>query len=268
VTGALVVVTAGIASTVQDLGRPGLAHIGVTRSGCVDPALGALVNRLVGNPAGAALLETCGGLTVEARGAVVVATSTELAPRTLRNGERVNVPGGGDRLWHYLAVRGGFDVAVVLGSRASDTLSGIGPPPLTDGSVLPVGDEPVTPINTDKAPLAARATTARIAPGPRRDWFVDDALARLCAAPLTVTTSSRIGVRLSGVDVPRVRTGELASEGLVRGAIQVPPDGDPVMMLADHPTTGGYPVIAVVQPDDVAVIAQIAPGGQIRLVAR
>lgn len=266
---ALVVVDAGLASTVQDGGRPGFAHLGVPAAGAVDPQLAALVNRLVGNPPGVALIETCGELTIGAAGAVVVASSIEGTPRSVPDGGRVQVPAGHGRLWHYVAVRGGVDVPAVLGSRSTDTLSGLGPAPLAAGTRLAVGAEPTTPLDPAHAPLRPLPAVARLLPGPRTDWFAPGSLEQLAAGTWTVTTSSRIGVRLRGSTIVRARPGELPSEGLVRGAVQVPPDGDPVMMLADHPTTGGYPVLAVVHPDDVAVIAQSAPGARVafRLVA-
>lgn len=261
---ALVVVEPGLASTVQDAGRPGFAHLGVPASGVVDPGLAALVNRLVGNDADAAVVETCGNLTLRAERPVLVATTTEGAPRSLQAGDTITVAPGGDRLWHYVAVRGGVDVPRVLGSRSTDTLSGLGPPVLAAGDRLPVGADPGTVIVTDHAPLRAVADRARVSHGPRVDWFATDALGVLVASTWTVSATSRVGVRLGGPGIDRRVIRELPSEGLVRGAIQVPPDGNPVMMLADHPTTGGYPVLAVVHPDDVVVVAQTSAGHRVR----
>ncbi len=261
---ALTVVAAGIASTIQDRGRRGFAHLGVPAGGSVDPVLAALVNRLVGNDEDSAVIETCGGLVVRADGAVLVATTADGASSPLADGDVVELPPGHGRVWHYLAVRGGLDVAPVLGSRATDTLSGLGPPPITDGAQLSVGADPGTSIDADRAPLRAVRSVVRMSLGPRTDWFAADALDRLVHGEWTVAASSRVGVRLAGVGITRVDDRELPSEGLVRGAIQIPPDGNPVMMLADHPTTGGYPVIAVVHPDDVAVIAQTSAGRRVR----
>lgn len=262
------ILEAGIASTVQDLGRAGYAHLGVPPSGAVDPRLASLTNRLVGNAEGAAVIETCGGLSVRFRGAAVIATSSELAPVSVAAGQTYRLAGGGSRLWQYLAVRGGVEVPAVLGSRATDTLSGLGPPPLTAGEVLPIGAEPASPLAVDHAPAGRGRELVRISPGPRLDWFDPVSFERFVAGPWTVTDSSRIGVRLSGVRLTRRTTRDLPSEGLVRGAVQVPPDSDPVMLLADHPTTGGYPVIAVVDPDDVAAVAHTQPGGVVRFTDR
>lgn len=261
---ALRVVAPGLATTVQDCGRPGFAHIGVPPSGAVDPDLAALANRLVGNPAGAAVIETCGGLELVASRPVLIASTVEAAARSVPAGGSISVPAGHGRLWHYLAVRGGIAGPAVLGSRSTDTLSGLGPAPIVVGTELAVGPEPRSPVEPGHAPLRPVSGVVRVSAGPRADWFTTDALEQMAAATWRVTASSRVGVRLSGARLARVVGRELPSEGLVRGAIQVPPDGDPVMLLADHPTTGGYPVIAVVDPDDVATVAQTPPGATLR----
>jgi biotin-dependent carboxylase-like uncharacterized protein len=260
----LEIVDVGWSTTIQDQGRRGLAHLGVPTAGAIDRALAALVNRLVGNDARAAVLETAGGLTVRASGAVLVATSSELAPRALTAGEELTVPVDSDRTWSYLAVRGGIDVAPVLGSRSHDTLSGIGPGPMVVGGLLPVGADPATAVTVDIAQQRARPARIRVWPGPRVDWFEGAMSTRLTMDAWTVENASRVGLRLAGSAVRRVFDDELVSEGLVAGAIQVPPDGQPVVMLADHPTTGGYPVIAVVDPDDLASLAQRRVGSIVR----
>lgn len=259
----LVVIEVGIATTIQDGGRPGLAHLGISPSGAVDPELAGRVNRLVGNRIDAALIETAGNLVVEASSPATVATSRHAAPVSMRKGARLSVESGGGRQWHYLAVRGGLATASVLGSRSHDTLSGLGAVPLVAGTRLAVGGEADDPV-ADLAPIDPPGSVARLGPGPRLDWFVGDVLHTLTAAPMLVTATSRVGVRLRGVPLVRRDATELPSEGLVRGAIQVPPDGDPIMMLADHPTTGGYPVVAVVHPDDVAIVAQRPAGTRVQ----
>ena len=262
------VVSPGIGTTIQDRGRGGYAHVGVSPSGAVDRHLASLTNRLVGNPVEAAVIETCGGLVLRFTGAAVIATSSELAPVSVAAGDSYRVPGSQTRLWHYVAVRGGIDVPAVLSSRSTDTLSGLGPAPLGTGDVLSIGPEPESQLAVDQAPARRLRETVRVGPGPRLDWFEPVSFERLVASAWTVTESSRVGVRLSGARLGRRITRDLPSEGLVRGAIQVPPDGDPVMLLADHPTTGGYPVIAVVHPDDVAIVAQTSPGGSVTFTDR
>jgi biotin-dependent carboxylase-like uncharacterized protein len=261
---ALELVDIGWSTTIQDRGRPGLAHLGVPTAGAVDPALAALVNRLVGNDESSAVLETAGGLVVRATGPVLVATTADLAPRTLTAGEEIAVVVDERRTWSYLAVRGGFAVGPVLGSRSHDTLSGLGPTPLRNGTRLGVGEDPATAVVVDVAPPRPGPDRIRVWPGPRAEWFDEASTTLLTTTPWTVETVSRVGLRLAGMAMRRVVFDELASEGMVAGAIQVPHDGQPVVMLADHPTTGGYPVLAVVDPDDLAALAQRRVGSAVR----
>jgi biotin-dependent carboxylase-like uncharacterized protein len=169
----------------------------------------------------------------------------------------------------YLAIRGGADVAPVLGSRSTDTMSGIGPAPLAAGQLLPAGH--VTDSGVVGSPElqpefpGAGVTELDIVPGPRDDWFDDAALASLCSQSWQVTPqSNRVGMRLNGEPLRRSRDGELPSEGTVAGAIQIPPEGLPVLFLADHPITGGYPVIGVVTDEHLDRAAQVPVGGSIR----
>lgn len=170
----------------------------------------------------------------------------------------------------YLAVRGGVDVEPVLGSRSTDLLSGVGPAPLTNGIRLPVGNAAGEFPDVDIAATAELLDepVLRVIPGPRDDWFEPSALHTLVSTPYTVTPkSNRVGVRLKGPSLRRSRDGELLSEGMVTGALQVPPDGQPILFLADHPTTGGYPVIAVVHSADHHLAAQLRPGQTVRFRA-
>lgn len=282
------VIRAGALTTVQDLGRPGWAHLGVPRSGALDQPALRLANRLVGNPETAAGLETtvtgCAlrlpvGATVAVTGAVA---RVRMAGQLVEPGAAVPVPAGAvldvgparRGVRSYLAVAGGVDVPPVLGSRATDTLSGLGPAPLRDGDVLPIGAPTaggpgggVLPHTTlavpaDDGPAGGELwLTVRL--GPRADWFTPAAVEALLGTAYTVSPmSNRVGVRLTGASLTRTVTGELPSEGVVLGAVQVPTDGQPLIFLADHPTTGGYPVIAVV--DDVAPLAQVRPGTTLR----
>jgi biotin-dependent carboxylase-like uncharacterized protein len=283
-TRAVTVVRAGVLTTVQDLGRVGLARLGVPRSGAADgPAL-RLANRLVGNPEDAAGLEsTLSGCAVRVGAAMAVAVTGARAavrvggraagwgvPLSVAAGELVEVGPARAGLRGYLAVGGGIAVEPVLGSRSTDTLSGLGPPVLRDGDVLPVGAPAGPPAPVDLAPYPAPAgeVTLRVHPGPRRDWFTGGAVEALLTAAYTVSpTSNRVGARLTGPPLDRSVDGELPSEGLVLGAVQVPTGGEPLVFLADHPTTGGYPVIAVVDPADVPLLAQARPGTAVRFRA-
>lgn len=261
----LQIVQTGWSTSIQDMGRPGWAHLGVSPSGAVDATLAATANRLVGNPDGAAVVETAGGLVVRAVGALVVAVTTEPLPRSLADGALLRVDPDPTRRWHYVAVRGGLAVEPVLGSRSTDTIAGIGPPIPVPGALLPVGPDPRGPLVGEPVPAAPPADVVRIEPGPRFDWITDSAMVALTTHEWRIGSASRVGVRLTGPALERAVEDELPSEGLVRGAVQVPPDGQPVVMLADHPTTGGYPVVAVVHPDDVAAVGQRPDGTTIRL---
>ncbi|MEU7056698.1 biotin-dependent carboxyltransferase family protein [Streptomyces sp. NPDC046197] len=281
---ALVVVRAGALTTVQDEGRPGHAHLGVPRSGALDAPAAALVNRLVGNPSGAAVLETTlSGCAVRPRSAVTVAVGGAPCPVTLDGrpvawGAPVRVPPGAlldvgpaaSGVRSYVAVSGGVAVEPVLGSRSTDLLSGLGPAPLTDGMVLPLGQPIGRHARVDVAPQprAPAALVLRVTIGPREDWFTRAAVRVFTSGTYRVSSASnRIGLRTEGPALERALPGELPSEGMVLGAVQVPPDGRPVVFLADHPTTGGYPVIGVVRAADLPAAAQAVPGTPVRFVA-
>jgi biotin-dependent carboxylase-like uncharacterized protein len=261
----LVVEDPGWATTVQDLGRPGYADVGVPTSGALDGPLRDLVNRLVGNPPDAAVLETLGGLRVRATASTVIATSGDLAPLALAAGEVATVGPRDGELWGYLAVRGGLLVDVVLGSRSHDSRSGLGPPTIAAGMALPIGPDPGTPVVVDQAPPRQQAAPIGVWPGPRVDWFSPGTLDLVTASTWTVTEQvSRVGARLLGPPIARAVEGELPSEGVLTGAVQVPPDGRPVVMFADHPTTGGYPVVAVVDTASLPAVVQARPGTPLR----
>jgi KipI family sensor histidine kinase inhibitor len=306
---ALEVVSAGLQSLIQDLGRPGLGDLGVSAAGAADTAGARQANRLAGNPPGSAVIETVlGGLAVRAWGELTAALAgaesvAEIrgphgarpapvrAPFALHDGESLHVDFPTAGLRSYLAVRGGINVPPVLGSRSTDSMSGIGPDPLAAGTVLPVGaayhghivgiPEPA-PCGLVSGGLVAggagQPTVLRATLGPRDDWFTPESRAALTRQLWEVSAeSNRIGIRLAAgpeatagspaASLERARAGELASEGVVAGSLQVPPSGLPVLFLADHPVTGGYPVIAVVVPEDLPTAAQLPPGTIIRFVA-
>ncbi|WP_328454689.1 biotin-dependent carboxyltransferase family protein [Streptomyces sp. NBC_00386] len=281
---ALAVVRAGALTTVQDQGRPGHAHLGVPRSGALDAPAAALANRLVANPAEAAVLETTvDGCALRPRSTVTVAVTGAPCPvrvdgRPVAWGAPVRVPAGAlldvgsarGGLRSYVAVSGGVAVDPVLGSRSTDLLSGLGPPPLTDGAVLPLGSPGTLHARVDVVPHRAPPAelVLRVTLGPRDGWFTEPALRTLTTRVYRVSSASnRIGLRTEGPSLERTVSGELPSEGLVLGAVQVPPDGRPVVFLADHPTTGGYPVIAVVRSADLPAAAQAVPGTPVRFLA-
>ena len=280
---ALTVLQTGPLCTVQDRGRPGQASLGVGRSGAADLISHDAANRLVGNHSGAATLEvTFGGLRLRAESdALVAVTGAHVTLRidgteqglystlVLRAGQELELSAPTWGLRSYVAVRGGIDVPVVLGSRSTDTMSKIGPAALSPGTELTVGDDKTDWPAADFVPPPAATLIFRVRFGPREAWFTDNARSSLVQQSWTVTQDSdRVGIRLDGpAPLTRAVDDELASEGMVLGSLQVPPSGQPVLFLADHPVTGGYPVIAVVTADDVSAAAQLTPGAQIRFRA-
>jgi KipI family sensor histidine kinase inhibitor len=274
------VLRVGPLTLVEDLGRPGHATIGVTRAGAADRAALRLANRLVVNDERAAGIEVLlGGLELRARGMQTVALAGAPAQArvdgtpvghhsvlTLRSGQTLTLGAPPTGLRTYVAVRGGIIVSPTLGSASTDTLSDLGPPPLAAGDVLEVGPEPRQPWLLDVAPVAvpgSEAVTLRAVLGPRVDCIADPTALTTTAWTLS-SRSNRVGMRLEGAPLRRVPKGELPSEGIVRGAVQVPPGGAPVVFLADHPVTGGYPVVAVVVDADVDRAAQARPGQPVR----
>ncbi|GAA3149625.1 biotin-dependent carboxyltransferase family protein [Streptomyces rameus] len=277
----LTVVRSGALTTVQDSGRRGHAHLGVPRSGALDAPAMHLANRLLGNDPGAAVLETTlTGCALRPDRAVTVVVGGAPCPVTVDGrpvawGAPVRVPAGAvldagtatAGVRSYVAVAGGIAVEPVLGSRATDLLSGLGPAPLRDGDVLPLG----APARWTALPAAApwpAPPTQLVLPlrlGPRADWFTAAALRTLTSATYRVSPhSNRIGLRTEGPPLERRLTDELPSEGMVLGAVQVPWDGRPVVFLHDHPTTGGYPVIGVVADAALASVAQAAVATPVR----
>jgi biotin-dependent carboxylase-like uncharacterized protein len=266
---------------VEDLGRSGGSGMGVGRSGAADRAALRLANRALGNPEGAAALEvTLGGLVVEAVGGPVWLCVTGAAAPVSIGGRdvgpyavvsapasaivRLGMPPAGLR--SYVAVRGGIDVPAVLGSRSHDVLAGLGSAPVQPGDLLPVGPPPGHFPGVDHLPPPTFADEVVLSAvhGPRDSWVRD--VDTLVTTTWTASDqSNRVGMRLQGgrftlVDTER----QLPSEGVYRGGIQVPPSGEPVLFLADHPVTGGYPVVAVVVDADVDRAAQVRPGQSVR----
>jgi biotin-dependent carboxylase-like uncharacterized protein len=278
----IIVSQTGPLALIEDLGRPGLGHLGVSPSGAADRAAFALANRLVGNPEGAAVIEiTIGGLVIMVERLAWLAVTgapTQLevdgrptashTPIALRPGAelRVDPPPHGVR--NYLAVRGGLQVPKTLGSRSTDVLSCLGPAPLRPGARIEVGRPQTGMPGVELAPPREPAKRLELRPGPRRDWFTDNAWATLLSQPWTVSVdANRIAVRLDGPALARRIDDELPSEGLLRGAVQVPRSGRPLIFLADHPVTGGYPVVGVLTERAADHAAQLRPGETMRFEA-
>lgn len=283
----------------QDSGRRGLTHWGVSPSGYADPVSARTANHLVGNPAEAVVLESLvGGFTLHARADVVLALTGAHAPAVLTEPDKEDrlVPANAPFALHagqtltvgiaqqglrvYCAIRGGFAAEKQAKSRSFDTISGIGPQPLQVGDTLgiqhTVGAAVAYPAVPAELPDTENPTAIRVIPGPREDWFTEDSIENFYSLTWETTAeSNRIGVRLKPRSeqnqhltqpLERSTTDELPSEGMLSGAIQVPPNGEPVVFLADHPVTGGYPVIATVHPADLRLLAQAQPGTPISFI--
>lgn len=277
----IIVDSTGPLALIEDLGRPGYGHLGVSPSGAADRGGLRAANRLVGNPEDFAAIEVLlGGLVVVAERPTWVAlagaeTTTLINDRVeashqaiyLRADDRLEVVAPGAGLRNYLAVRGGIDVPKVLGSRSADLLSDLGPARLAPGDRLPIGRTPLSLPGIDLLPMPTleRPLEVTLLPGPRADWLTQGGLHSLATQLWIVGTEvDRTGVRLQGDPLERGVTGELPSEGLIRGAVQVPPSGLPLVFGSDHPVTGGYPVVGVVSEEDCDRIAQLRPGDGLR----
>lgn len=289
---AIEIVRPSLQLLVQDAGRPGFAALGVSASGAADRRAMREANRAVGNAPGAAVLESVGGAVLRFRGAGVAAVagavgSLELiddagvarqvahgVPFATVDGDELTLGHPASGLRYVIAVRGGLAVEPALHSHASDTLAGLGPAPLVAGDVVRVGDSAPHPVEPETVPRTLPApgdlVELEITLGPRDDWFTAAAIATLTGQEWTVTPrSDRVGIRLEGaVPLERSIGGELPSEGAVTGAIQVPPDGQPVLFLPDHPLTGGYPIIGALTDRSLELAGQLPPGVRVRFIVK
>lgn len=291
---AFTVIRPGLQLLIQDLGRPGFAAMGVSSAGAADRSALRAANRLVGNAETTAGLESFGGgakLAIAGDGVAAVTgahstiTVTSAGGTVYRHhlGEAFSLEDGdelelgaaerGTRV--YVAFRGGIETETALGSASADTLAHLGPAHLEPDTTVALGRPESAPHLVDPVrgsgherhlPTPGETIEMSVTLGPRDDWFTSAGIETLLGQEWTVThESDRVGLRLAGeVPLERSRTGELPSEGAVTGALQVPPNGQPVLFGPDHPLTGGYPIIASV--DDTDLAAQLAPGVIIRFV--
>ncbi|WP_258869647.1 biotin-dependent carboxyltransferase family protein [Paracoccus thiocyanatus] len=242
-------------------------------------------NRAVGNPSGRPVLEiTLGPVRMTADQPMVLALTGAGQARVggqrippghafaLDKGDEVTIDPPQAGMRSYLALRGGFAVAPVLGSAATDTLAHIGPDPVAAGAVVAPANGPAgatgQPQDQPTLPKAGDLVELPVTLGPRTDWFTPRMVKHFLSQEWLVTPqSSRVGIRLQGDAVTRADATELPSEGTETGAIQIPHSGQPVLFLADHPLTGGYPVIATLHPRALDLAGQIPPGARIRFTA-
>jgi biotin-dependent carboxylase-like uncharacterized protein len=252
---------------VQDAGRPGRMDEGIPPGGPLVPELFAIANRAVGNPASAAAIEALGPLRVTARGGDVV-LSVDGRPVRVTDGEILAIPAPAPLVVRYVGVRGGLDVPVVLGGRGTLPSCGLGGHEgraLQSGDVLPVATGPVTDPRLRAAPVWEADAPIRVIPGPDLDRFAPGAIATLLGAAYRVSpVGDRVGMRLEGPVPPRL-AGDVALSGpMVRGAIEVPAADGLLVLGPDHPTTGGYPVVATILRADLGALAARPPGSRVR----
>lgn len=285
----LEVIATGPLALFQDRGRAGFAGTGVSPSGSFDRLSAARANHAVGNAAEAPVIEILiGGFQAKVLAdttAIITGTASTVTitgARTresytntlldLHAGEVITLGYASYGLRSYLAIRGGFRVATTLGSSATDVLSNLGPPPIKAGDLLLPGNfaagEHWWPKLRQLPPLwrPKRHEELKVVLGPRSDWFYADAVLDFLTQEFEVTAeSNRIGLRLHAPrPLERSRRDELRSEGMVRGSVQVPPSGHPVVFGPDHPVTGGYPVIAVLTSRSCDRAGQLAAGDRVR----
>lgn len=306
----------GVSATIQDGGRLGLTHLGVARSGAFDPVSAARANRRLGNRPDAPVVEVLVGSTrltalttvsvcaSGARGNCILVDSArphDASPRhapastapgqsaryqlpfdeavEMRAGQQLRLAPARRGVRYYLATAGGFDAVAVLGSCSTDTMSGLGPAPLSQGDILRRRAESsslTSPHRNDSgAPetpweAVAEPLPLRIVPGPDAHavWPRVGHMRLLSTSPWTVSSAvSRIGIRLSSKAPPAHTIGGLPSQPLLPGAIQVSSAGEVMIIGPDGPTTGGYPFVAMIHPDDWYVVGQLRPKQPVRFVA-
>ena len=277
------ILRAGPGTTLQDEGRRGWLRFGVTRSGPMDWISHARANILAGNDPGAAAIEVgVGGIELEAEGGAVAigyagapfavarnATALPSAGRVrLSPGDRLTVKAAALGSWFYLSPSGGVGAEPVLGSLATTLRTGIGPGPLAAGDVLMVGPATErTELFCAAEPAAETSIAVRVVPGPQDDYFEQTSLASFFREAYRVSAQcDRMGYRLEGPPLRHAKGFNIVSDAIALGAIQVPGDGLPIVLMADHQPTGGYPKLGHVIRADIGRLAQCRPGSELRFV--
>lgn len=288
-TPSLLVRSAGAGTTIQDRGRFGWQRFGVTPAGAMDPVALHIANALVGNAPGAAAIEFMlqgGSVAIEADEVHIAVAGAEVdlaidgepaaawRSHRLRRGQELRIGPARDGVYAYLAVAGGIDVAPVLGSRSTHVRSGIGGlegRALRPGDRLPLTEEaagsgPDLMLPPADRPALRRAI--RVVLGPQDDYFTPHGIETLLTADYEVTMQAdRMGLRLTGLTIEHAKGFNIISDGVARGSIQVPGAGEPILLMADCQSTGGYPKIATAITADLPSVAQCRPGTRLRFQA-
>jgi biotin-dependent carboxylase-like uncharacterized protein len=277
----LLILRAGPGTTIQDAGRRGWLRFGVTEGGPMDWIAHARANLLAGSAPQAAAIEVgIGGIELEAEGGpvslgyagapFVVARNERALPSAgrlrLTPGDRLTVKAGAQGCWLYLSPAGGIAANPVLGSLATTVRTGIGPAPLAAGDVLTVGAAAELPeLACPADPAVGPPLAVRIVPGPQEDYFTKKSLASFFSATYRVSSQcDRMGYRLEGLPLRHAKGFNIVSDAIALGAIQVPGDGLPIVLMADHQPTGGYPKLGHVIRADIGRLAQCRPNAELR----
>ena len=287
---ALRVLSPGLSCTVQDLGRLGFRRFGVPTSGAMDRFALQAGNLLVGNRRGAAALEMAllGPTLTATADLLVCVTGADLGAAVdgaavpmwtsfpVREGSRIAFGNRGPArgVWTYLCVAGGIDAPLVMGSRSTYVRGSFGG---LEGRAVRAGDVIRIPpsveprgragaaLPSNLIPTGGQSLEARVIPGPQEEEFPSESLSRFYASTFTVSRQSdRMGYRLEAAS-PSAGPAGVPSEGTSPGCVQVPPDGHPIVLMADCQTTGGYAKIATIISADLAAVAQLAPGSRLRV---
>ena len=270
------VLSPGLLTTIQDLGRFGYAHFGISASGAADPLALRAANLLVGNAENAPALELTlnGGEFCFDQPTLIALTGADFGsglplwqPVQLRAGETLRCPRATTGARAYLAVRGGFDVPLVMGSASVHVMTGVGGRPLRAGDTLPIGDAAVRlPRKAARGfekftpPGPSLPASLRVTAGPHAREFGEE----LYRSTYTVSEeSNRMGLRLRGPAIPSP-PGHMLTEGASLGAVQIPPGGQPIILFVEHQTTGGYPKPANVISADLWKLGQLRPRDEVR----
>lgn len=273
------VVSPGMFTTVQDLGRPGYGMFGVCRCGAADPIALRIGNKLVGNPENSAALEMTllGGTFRFTTDATVALTGAECRlpmwrTLTIAAGESLKIGGmqSGSRI--YLCVQGGIAVPLFAGSASTHVLSGLGGfegRALRKGDVLHIGKPTTTSVDRFISPetlaLLAPRKILRVTAGPQAQQFSDSSICAFYRSTFQVTNdSNRLGLRLDGAHIEAPLSGQMITEGVSLGAIQIPASGQPIILFVDQQTTGGYPKLANVITADLPSVGQLRPRDEIQ----
>lgn len=280
------IISPGVLTTVQDGGRFGMMEFGIGQTGAMDSEAYRAANYLVGNDEGQAVLEaTFYGPTIEfLQDTVVALTGADMVAQlgdrvaplyeafSVKEGQRLTLGFAKNGCRAYIAIMGGIDVPKVMNSRSTDLkckIGGFEGRALKAGDVIEIGERTLSPreitARSVKNTSYLENITVRVILGPQAEYFTEKGLATFLGEEYTLTNESdRMGMRLDGTPIENANGVDIVSDGIVFGSVQIPPSGKPIIMMADHQTTGGYAKIATVATADLSRLAQLKPGAKVK----